>query len=67
VLHIRDYYLDDFADQLLALLPAWTTWLAQRNATPPQLAERCQPYAHGKPHPQLGDEHRPRYLARVIE
>jgi hypothetical protein len=27
--------LDDFADQLLALLPAWTTWLAQRNATPP--------------------------------
>ncbi len=67
VLHIRDYYLDDFADHLLALLPAWTTWLAQRNATPPQLAERCQPYAHGKPHPQLGDEHRPRYLARVIE
>jgi hypothetical protein len=67
VLHIRNYYLDDFADEMLALLPAWTTWLAQRNATPPQLAERCLPYAHGKPHPQLGDEHRPRYLARVIE
>jgi len=68
VLHIRDYYLDDFADELVALLPAWTTWLSQRNATPPQLAERCQPYAHGKPHPQLGDdEHSPHYLARVIE
>jgi hypothetical protein len=26
VLHMRGYYLDDFADQLVALLPEWTRW-----------------------------------------
>jgi hypothetical protein len=68
VLHVRNFYLDEFADQLLALLPEWTRWLAARNATPPDLADRCLPYADGKPHPQVGeDDSRPDYLARVIE
>jgi hypothetical protein len=68
VLHLRNYYLDEFADQLVALLPEWTRWLAARNATPPELAGRCAPYAEGKPHPQTGgDDTEPNYLARVIE
>jgi hypothetical protein len=68
VLHVRNFYLDEFADQLVALLPEWTRWLAARNATPPELADRCLPYAHGQPHPQIGeDDSEPDYLARVIE
>lgn len=68
VLHVRGYYLDDFADQLVALLPDWTRWLAARNDTPPDLADRCVPYAEGQPHPQVGvDDIGPDYLARVIE
>lgn len=68
VLHVRNYYLDEFADELMALLPEWTRWLAARNATPTELADRCAPYANGQPHPQVGeDDSRPEYLARVIE
>jgi hypothetical protein len=68
VLHMRNYYLDDFADQLVALLPEWTRWLAARNATPPELADRCMPYAQGQPHSQIRvDNVGPDYLARVIE
>jgi hypothetical protein len=68
VLHMRNYYLHDFADQLVELLPDWTRWLATRNATAPELADRCLPYAHGQPHPQLGDEDtKVDYLARIIE
>lgn len=68
VLHMRDFYRDDFADQLLALLPDWTRWLAARNATPPDLADRCLPYANGEPYPQIhADRTGPDYLARVIE
>lgn len=68
VAHLRNYYLDEFADQLVALLPAWTRWLAQRNATPPDLADRCLPYAQGQPHPQITtDDTGPDYLARVTE
>jgi hypothetical protein len=68
VLHVRGFYLGDFADQLVALLPEWTRWLASRNATPPELADRCLPYAKGKPHPQVAaDEIGPGYLARVTE
>jgi hypothetical protein len=51
LLHMRNYYLHDYADQLVALLPDWTRWLATRNATAPELADRCLPYAHGQPHP----------------
>ena len=48
--------------------PDWTQWLATRNATAPELADRCQPYAHGRPHPELGDDDtKVDYLARVIE
>jgi hypothetical protein len=68
VLHLRDYYLDDFAAQLIALLPDWVRWLAARNGTPAELAERCQPYALGKPHAGVTlDGNRPHYLARVTE
>jgi hypothetical protein len=68
VLHMRNYYLDDFADQLVALLPDWTRWLATRNSITPELADRCLPYAHGQPHPQLGnDDTKVDYLARVSE
>jgi hypothetical protein len=68
VLHMRNYYIDDYADQLVALLPDWTRWLTTRNATAPELADRCLPYAHGRPHPQLGDDDTEvDYLARVVE
>lgn len=58
VRHLRNYYTDDFAAQLVALLPDWTTWLAARNGTPPEFAERCLPYANGAPHPELGADDR---------
>jgi hypothetical protein len=68
VLHMRNYYFDDYADQLVALLPDWTRWLATCNATAPELADRCLPYAHGRPHPQLGqDDRNVNYYGRVIE
>lgn len=68
VLHMRNYYLHDFADDLVALLPDWTGWLATRNATAPELSERCLPYAHGRAHPQLGDDDtKVDYLARIME
>jgi hypothetical protein len=66
--HIRDYYQDDFAADLIALLPDWTAWLADRNATPAHLADRCRSYAHGEPHKALStDDHGPHYLARITE
>jgi hypothetical protein len=68
VLHMRNYYQDDLSAELIALLPDWTAWLAERNATPPDLAERCRPYALGEPHPAVGSEDTtPDYLARVAE
>ncbi|HET8681329.1 MAG TPA: hypothetical protein VFM54_05580 [Micromonosporaceae bacterium] len=68
VLHLLNYYRADFAAKLIALLPDWTSWLAMRNGTAPELAERCRPYALGEPHADVGSDHiRPNYLARVIE
>jgi hypothetical protein len=68
VLHVRNYYQDDFAAQLVALLPDWTSWLAASNRTAPELAERCRPYARGEPHAAVGsDDSSPNYLARVTE
>ncbi|XVV04552.1 hypothetical protein ACQPW3_03805 [Actinosynnema sp. CA-248983] len=65
---MRNYYFDDFADELVALLPDWTRWLAERNATPPELAGRCLPYAQGQPHPQLTqDDTSQNHDARVVE
>jgi hypothetical protein len=68
VLHLHNYYQDEFADQLVLLLPDWISWLAERNGTPAHLAERCHPYARGEIHPDVGsDNSAPNYLARVIE
>lgn len=68
VLHLRNYYQDDFAAQLIALLPDWTSWLAAHSGVAPHLAERCRPYALGEPHADVGsDDSRPNYLARVTE
>jgi hypothetical protein len=68
VLHMRGYYLEDFADQLVALLPEWIRWLTARSGTPVELADRCLPYAQGQPHPQIRiDNIGPEYLARVTE
>jgi hypothetical protein len=65
---MRNFYLDEFADQLVALLPEWTRWLAARNGTSPELADRCLLYANGQPHTQVGqDDSGPDYLARIIE
>ncbi|HEY3005039.1 MAG TPA: hypothetical protein VGJ44_22015 [Kribbellaceae bacterium] len=66
--HMRGYYQDDFAADLVALLPDWTRWLAELNNTAPELAERCRPYAHGEPHPSTSRaDNGPQYLARVTE
>jgi hypothetical protein len=66
--HIRGYYQDDFAAALIALLPDWAAWLAERNATPAHLADRCRPYAHGESHKAVSaDNGRPDYLARITE
>ena len=66
--HVRGYYQDDFAADLIALLPDWTTWLADRNAAPAHLADRCRPYAHGESHKAVtADDGSPHYLARTTE
>lgn len=68
VLHLRNHYRDDFAAQVIGLLPDWTCWLATRNATPPHLAQRCRPYTLGERHPEVGADHsKPNYLARITE
>lgn len=68
VVHIRDYYQDDFAADLIALLPDWTAWLADRNATPAHLADRCRPYVHGESHKAVSaDDGKPDDLARTTE
>ena len=68
VLHLRSYYVDDFADELVALLPDWTRWLAGRSGLPQELADRSLASAHGRPHPQLSqDDREADYFARVIE
>jgi hypothetical protein len=68
LLHIRGYYLDEFAELLIDLLPDWTRWLTARVGMPPELADHCMLYAHGQPYPQLTtDDSGPNYLARVSE
>lgn len=65
---IRDYFLDDYANLLISLLPEWVAWLAEVNGTPADLVERCLPAARGETQHLLelnGNE--PRYLVRVIE
>jgi len=66
--HVRSHYVGDLAADLIALLPDWTAWLAELNATAPHLAERCRPYLQGAPYPGLSrDDSASRYLSRVIE
>jgi hypothetical protein len=66
--HLRNYYEADFAADLVALLPAWASWLSARNGTAPELAERCLPYALGEPHAGIAVDHLgPNHLSRVIE
>lgn len=68
VLHLHNYYQDDFADELMSLMPDWVAWLAERNGTPPELAARCRPYALGETHADVGaDNSRPIMDARVVE
>lgn len=68
VLHLSDYYDDEFAPQLVALLPDWISWLATRTGITPELADRCRPYALGETHVDVvADDSRPNYLARVAE
>jgi hypothetical protein len=66
--HINDYYQDDFAANLVPMLPEWTAWLAERNGTPAHLADRCRPYAHGELHKGImGNDGKLDCLARVTE
>ena len=66
--HTRDFYADDFADDLVAALPDWVHWLAELNLTPPALADRCRPYARGQANAEGSDDDmRPNHLARIHE
>lgn len=66
--HLRNFYQDDFAAELVALLPEWIAWLAARNGTPLELAERCRPYTLGESYPGLNyDRTGPDPQVRVIE
>lgn len=68
VTHLHNYYQDDFAADLVALLPDWVAWLATRTGAAPELVERCQPYARGEIHPDVGDDDiRVDHFARVTE
>jgi hypothetical protein len=69
VLHLRDYFQDDFAAELVALLPEWIRFLAEQTAMPAELTERCLAYASGElQFPGiLDDEGRSNPMARVAE
>lgn len=64
--HVRGYYQDDFAAEIVALLPDWVAWLSERNGTPAHLADRCMPYAQKSP-AVGGADGGARYLERVTE
>lgn len=49
---LRDYYVDDTAKDLVALLPDWITWLAGRAGADADLLERSLAYAGGAPYPR---------------
>lgn len=70
VAHLRDYFQDGFAAELVQLLPDWVAWLATRAGTAPELVERCRPYALGKPHSEVSEDETGAddyHFARVIE
>jgi anti-anti-sigma factor len=47
VLHLRDYYKDDLAAELVAVLPEWIRFLAEHTCMAAELTERCLAYAAG--------------------
>ena len=69
VLHLRDFYKDDFAAELVAVLPEWIRFLAEHTGMSAGLTERCLAYASGElQFPGLLDERgRPNLMARVAE
>ncbi|BCB86553.1 hypothetical protein Psuf_038660 [Phytohabitans suffuscus] len=69
VLHLRDFYKDDFAAELVAVLPEWIRFLAEHTAMTTELTERCLAYASGDlQFPGiLDDQGRPNPMARVTE
>jgi hypothetical protein len=50
VLHLRDFYKEDFAAELVAVLPEWIRFLAEHTAMPVEPTERCLAYASGELH-----------------
>jgi hypothetical protein len=69
VLHLRDYYKDDFAAVIVAVLPEWVRFLAEHTGMTAELTERCLAYASGElQFPGiLDDRGRPNPMARVTE
>jgi hypothetical protein len=69
VLHLRDYYQDDYAAELVAILPEWIRLLAEHTGMPAELTERCLAYASGDlQFPGiLDDRGRSNPMARVAE
>jgi hypothetical protein len=69
VLHLRDFYKDDFAAELVAVLPEWIRFLAEHTGMAAELTERCLAYASGElQFPGiLDDRGRSNPMARVAE
>ena len=69
VSHLRDFYKDDFAAELIAILPEWIRFLAEHTGMTADLTERCLAYASGElQFPGLLDERgQPNLMARVTE
>lgn len=66
---LRDFYQDDFAAQLVAVLPDWVRFLAEQAGMTAELTERCLVYASGDlPFPgRLDDQGRLNLLVPVAE
>jgi hypothetical protein len=69
VLHLRDFYKDDYAAELVAVLPEWIRFLAEHTGMTADLTERCLAHASGElQFPGLLDERgRTNPMARVTE
>ena len=65
--HCRGFYREDFADQLMTLLPDWVAWFTESVGLSETLAARCLPYAEGAPHPSAAPRGGIEMLARVEE
>lgn len=66
---LRDYYRDDFAAELVTVLPEWIRFLAEHTGMAAELTERCLAYASGDlQFPGiLDDRGRSNLMARVAE